>query len=166
MKICLACQTEKALTEYGRRACSKDGLMPVCRPCISSRNKARRVADPERQRAIFRAWYHRDPSHARRLRDESRRRNLETDLAKSARKRARANGREGKFTAEEWKELKARHGHRCLACRKTEPAIKLQADHIVPLTKGGSNSIDNIQPLCGSCNKSKRQREIDYRVSV
>jgi len=33
----------------------------------------------------------------------------------------------------------------------------------VPLIKGGSDSIDNLQPLCGYCNSSKGTRVIDYR---
>jgi 5-methylcytosine-specific restriction endonuclease McrA len=42
----------------------------------------------------------------------------------------------------------------------------LEADHVVPLTKGGSDSISNIQPLCGSCNRKKFVNIIDYRLNT
>ena len=68
----------------------------------------------------------------------------------------------GSFTAEEFEELCERYGNRCLACGGTE--IRLEADHVVPLTKGGADNISNIQPLCGSCNKRKFVDIVDYRV--
>jgi hypothetical protein len=39
----------------------------------------------------------------------------------------------------------------------------LEADHIVPLTRGGTDDIDNIQPLCGTCNRKKFVSIVDYR---
>jgi 5-methylcytosine-specific restriction endonuclease McrA len=34
---------------------------------------------------------------------------------------------------------------------------------VVPVSAGGANTIDNIQPLCGPCNSAKHTQTIDYR---
>ncbi|MEO8971104.1 MAG: HNH endonuclease signature motif containing protein [Ktedonobacteraceae bacterium] len=80
-------------------------------------------------------------------------------------RRARVQQAKGSFTAREWKQLCKQYNYTCLCCRKQEPEIKLTVDHIVPLSVGGANSIDNIQPLCQSCNSSKHRRTIDYRIN-
>lgn len=80
-------------------------------------------------------------------------------------RRARIIQAEGSFTSREWKKLCKHYNYTCLCCRRQEPEIKLTVDHIVPLSKGGTNSIHNIQPLCQSCNSSKHRNIIDYRVN-
>lgn len=80
-------------------------------------------------------------------------------------RRARVQQAEGSFTSKEWQKLCARYEYTCLRCRRREPEIKLTADHVVPLCKGGTNFIDNIQPLCQSCNSSKHRATIDYRAN-
>jgi 5-methylcytosine-specific restriction endonuclease McrA len=77
--------------------------------------------------------------------------------------RARKNGNGGSFTPEEWTQLKARYDYTCLRCGQREPDIQLSVDHVIPISKGGSNNIDNIQPLCRSCNSAKWAKHIDYR---
>ncbi len=72
----------------------------------------------------------------------------------------------GAYTAQEWRDLKAFYSYTCLCCKRKEPDIKLTADHVIPVVKGGSSFISNIQPLCQSCNSRKGLRIIDYRVQV
>jgi hypothetical protein len=79
-------------------------------------------------------------------------------------RRARLANAEGNFTKEEWNTLCEQYGYKCLCCGRDD--VPMTPDHIVPLVKGGSNSISNIQPLCRSCNCKKHTKIIDYRNSV
>ncbi len=87
--------------------------------------------------------------------------NLEKKRLYQLHRRARKLYAEGSHTAQEWLDLCVLYSNKCLCCGR--PNVKLTADHIVPLSKGGSDYIDNIQPLCAPCNSSKNARTIDYR---
>jgi 5-methylcytosine-specific restriction endonuclease McrA len=75
-------------------------------------------------------------------------------------RRTRKHQAGGSYTPQEWEALCALFGHRCLCCGAEGT---LTVDHIIPLALRGSNSIHNLQPLCGSCNKKKNAKTIDYR---
>lgn len=81
------------------------------------------------------------------------------EYAENRRARKIANG--GSISSKEWEEIKKKYGYRCLCCGRTD--VKLHMDHVIPLAKGGHHSIENIQPLCKSCNSSKNTKDIDYR---
>ena len=107
-----------------------------------------RVAYPEKGIEISRKWAKANPDK-RRVNETNR--------------RARKLGNGGTFTMQEWQALKEFYNFICLRCGRKEPEILLTPDHVLPLVRGGSNSIDNIQPLCRSCNCSKHTKHIDYR---
>lgn len=76
------------------------------------------------------------------------------------RRRAWIEQSQTSYTQQEWDQVCARYKHRCLRCGQSKP---LTPDHVTPLSRGGSNSIENIQPLCLDCNRWKRDQTIDYR---
>ncbi len=68
----------------------------------------------------------------------------------------------GFHTLAEWENLKAQYNWTCPCCNKSEPEIKLTEDHIIPLKKGGSDNIENVQPLCRGCNSKKYTKIIKF----
>ncbi len=73
-------------------------------------------------------------------------------------KRARRNLATGKHTAFDIDNLYRLQKNKCACCLKS---IKkgYHIDHIIPLSKGGSNDKYNIQLLCAPCNLSKRAKD-------
>lgn len=121
------------------------------------KNEQRRLArkaDPEgvlvKERASKKKWREKNRNH---INEKSR----EYEFVR----RARVVNAGGSFSPSEWEEIKALYGNRCLCCLRGD--VQLCADHVVPIALGGSNTIDNIQPLCRSCNSRKHAKIIDYR---
>ncbi len=48
-----------------------------------------------------------------------------------------------------------RDGHRCCKCGISDTDAKLEIDHIIPISKGGKSTYDNLQTLCHKCNVEK-----------
>ena len=64
----------------------------------------------------------------------------------------RRNPNAGKINIDLWQAKLKRLGNRCLWCNTTK---NIEIDHIKPISKGGTNHIHNLQPLCRSCNSKK-----------
>lgn len=74
--------------------------------------------------------------------------------------RLRAARELGTHTKQQWAALKAALG-KCVRCGCTDsPLVK---DHIHPIYAGGSDGLENLQPLCVRCNGSKGPERIDFR---
>lgn len=50
----------------------------------------------------------------------------------------------------------------CEGCGQHFQIQHLEVDHIIPRSKGGTDHIENLQLLCGSCNRIKGNRGMEY----
>lgn len=74
------------------------------------------------------------------------------------RRRCNQVGAIGSHTPEEWLAKLALYKYHCAYCgRKMK---RLTKDHLMPLSKGGTDFIDNIIPACPFCNASKHDRSL------
>jgi 5-methylcytosine-specific restriction endonuclease McrA len=145
MQICPRCAVPRRLDEMmtDRKYCRR------CRADeVRQRYRLKAALRPRKERASVLAWQRLHPDQVRAK--VERRRSLQTAAA-------------GSFTPSEFRALCAHYQWRCLACAAEDRALSV--DHVVPLTKGGNNSIKNIQPLCRPCNSRKRSQIIDSRTA-
>ena len=69
-------------------------------------------------------------------------------------RRARVNAAEGSFTAADVRGKLLRQNNSCYWCG-TVLGAGFHVDHVIPLSKGGTNGPENIVCACPSCNLSK-----------
>lgn len=88
---------------------------------------------------------------------------VDGDRAERRSQRLSEARKRGRHTPEEWEALLQVFGRRCLKCGATSSIVK---DHITPIYQGGSDSIDNLQPLCNACNGRKGSDTTDHRTPI
>lgn len=125
-----------------------------------ARNARYRQENKEKIKAS-KAEYYKRTKQARKLAQIKWRKD-NPDKVKAIQQKRRANKLQapGHFTGDEFTSLCVKYGNTCLNCKE---AKDLTADHVIPLSKGGTNYIGNIQPLCSSCNSKKATSSTDYR---
>lgn len=125
--------------------------------------KARREAyhrNPEKDKASQAKWRAKNRERASEATKTWRKENPDANRAFENKRRAIKASVDGFYTANEWMSLCDKYENKCLRCKEVKP---LTVDHVIPLSKGGSNWIENIQPLCRSCNSAKGTKIEDYR---
>jgi 5-methylcytosine-specific restriction endonuclease McrA len=112
---------------------------------VIDRSRAWRIANRERYNAANRARYDTPEGRAKGYRD--RRDRL-----------ARLAGAPGRCSPRDWQRLVNRYDGCCAYCGDRPPV--LTCDHVIPLSRGGSDFIGNMLPACMPCNLSKGSRLI------
>lgn len=101
---------------------------------------------------------------------ENSKKYLSSKMESNRRRTLVKKGVHGVHSNKQWEERKKSFNYKCAFCGISENEIKfrwantqfnkLTKDHILPISKGGTDRIDNIQPLCISCNSSKKNNVI------
>jgi 5-methylcytosine-specific restriction endonuclease McrA len=70
--------------------------------------------------------------------------------------RRRTAEKSGRLTLVQWQNILERFNHSCAYCRRAD--LPLTKDHVIPLSKGGQHTAENIVPACQPCNSTKGNR--------
>jgi 5-methylcytosine-specific restriction endonuclease McrA len=140
---CKPCAADYARERYARKVIEATGAPPASRAPAPVKPPRGTPERREYQRRIMQAYRDRNPERAVALR--------------KAQKHARRLRAVGAFTAEEWQAKLERYDYRCHWCGERIKGTP-HADHLIPLSRGGENTISNIVPACKSCNLSKRNK--------
>lgn len=76
-----------------------------------------------------------------------------SEAASARRRRGREHGAFGVYTWAEFVRLVLTAGKRCAYCDAADRG--LEPDHVIPLSRGGSNTRANLLPACAPCNGEK-----------
>jgi len=124
--------------------------------------------NPEKAKEVAKKSRKKHPENQRRATKKWRLANPEKHAEFQRNRRTRVLGAVGKITRQEFLDLCSQYDFRCLRCgangKKKE--VELTIDHVIPISCGGANLIDNAQPLCRSCNSSKYTDTTDYRFGL
>ncbi len=163
MKQCCRCGIEKPLEKFVKDKREKYGVSSCCLECHNAQNNEWKLFNLEKVVSGIKKWRDSHPEKIQEYNHAYRSENPEKVSEYTHNRYARKKNAIGSFTDQEWIQLKEYYNFTCLRCGKKEPEIKLTRDHVLPLELGGQNTIDNIQPLCKSCNSRKYTKHIDYR---
>jgi 5-methylcytosine-specific restriction endonuclease McrA len=152
LPICRDCLEAKPKEEFVKNSGRPSGYERCCKECEAKRSRERRARMTyEEKRHARRNW-----------------RNWNIDQDKE-RERQRKKGRVRYKQEKQYPplprnvlELLIKEYGCCLRCGETE---NLSRDHVIPLSLGGPNTMENLQLLCVSCNARKGQDTTDYRLT-
>ena len=184
-KRCPKCDTEKPYSEFGKHKSRKDGHRCYCKPCESETQKRTTAEQRAKHTENMRKWRAKNPTKSaesakkyykansdkvRSARKKYYRRNRESALkasqkwkssnldkvreyARASRRRRRARLATVATYEVSEKDMRRLQNSPCFYCGSSDT---IEVDHIIPISRGGTDGIGNMQSLCKSCNSSKR----------
>lgn len=151
-RICIKCNVEKQITDFIKDKSRSSGYHPYCRTCqneYKNRNRALNI-----KRAI--SWNKDNPEKRSKIRKTWSDKNNEKCRIYQYNRRALVKSlSDGTVTPTALLNLPKDFCGICNERLDWSNPTKIHLDHIVPLSKGGLNSITNVQWSHAKCNLSK-----------
>lgn len=123
--------------------------------CRSHYQKFRRDNDPQHRAQLSadrKRWYEQNKAARLATIREYQKRNPEAQQLKYARRRLRAET-DADLTTEQWLGIIASFGSCCAYCGAF--VVSPEMEHVIPLSRGGRHTADNVVPACPPCNRHK-----------
>lgn len=178
MKTCPMCKITKEFSEFHRSSKAPDGCQGHCKECkrVLGRGYEKTRSKETRHKYGQSEWLKRknDPEYLDRHREwmelnservkETAKRYREKNkialLYTRSNQRCKEKGAMGTLTMKDWEDVLMLTNYMCIACEENSAN---SIDHVVPISRGGSNTKENIQPMCLRCNLKKGSRIVDFR---
>ena len=178
-KKCTACQIYKPLGEFYPKCRGGGTTLSECKSCTLARNKEWRTRNRQQYLEWDRSRYPQTKDKIRKRgrinyiknRDKIRKRTSEYQKANpdkcvlyTTKRNEIKRGLLADLTPEQWGTIKAVFKNKCAYCGKR--TNKLEKEHVIPLSKGGTLTLRNIVPACRSCNSRKSNNLPEVPVKI
>lgn len=182
MKKCSKCGHEKSLDEFHNNKSKKDGKATECKECKSKQDSKYRKENEEYYK-FYQTNYWKEnraelyelkkeyiannkPAHLKRQHSwyEKNKENVKTRTSQYKKEhpeqyqmynnRRRARKKTSIVDIFTTKDVIEKYGDKCVYCQDDFTHI----DHYIPLSRGGSHTLENVRPSCEQCNLEKSNK--------
>ena len=171
-KFCPKCKKKRLIKFFGKNKSREDGFQVYCKNCNKEyhrqytqtekwkekRKSFDRIYRQENKEKInsYKRKYRKNNIEYREYVREYKSKNKERHNIYAENRRVQKKESAG-FTFTQWKILLKLYNNSCAYCGAKE---NITIDHVVSLKNNGKHDISNIVPACGSCNSSKREKNV------
>jgi len=167
-KKCTKCGENKALIEFYKANTGRHNIRGDCKKCFGSQAKKYQQSD-KGKKAHRKGNQKYEKSEKGKI---AHKRYDQSPLGKISRARRKSRRRiqelntRNDLTLLQWDQILRTQRNKCNHCGVNFGSKLPTKDHIIPVSRGGGLTKNNVQALCGSCNSSKGNKTVTNSVYI